>query len=220
MMKFISLIYSRGINRLLRTTLLTSLISLVICVPAAYADDPSQHKILILGDSISAAYGMRQQEGWVQLLQNDLEDSVTIINASVSGETTAGGLQRLPPLLKEHKPSIVIIELGGNDGLRGYPILSIRKNLHALITQSANTGAQVLLLGMKIPPNYGKRYTDAFEQNYVQLADKLKVPLVPFILESIAGRRKLMQSDGIHPTADAQALIVQNVLPSLRDMLD
>mgnify|MGYP000324253031 FL=1 len=114
----------------------------------------------------------------------------------------------------------VVIELGGNDGLRGYPILSIRKNLQELITLSIDAGAEVLLLGMKIPPNYGKRYTEAFEQNYTQLAKQNAVSLVPFLLNSVAGVPALMQSDGIHPTADAQPLIVQNVLPALREMLD
>lgn len=196
------------------------LISLILSASFATADDAPSHKILILGDSLSAAYGIRQQEGWAYLLQAELVERAIIINASVSGETTAGGVQRLPPLIKEHQPSIVIIELGGNDGLRGYPASSIRKNLQTLITKSMNAGAKVLLIGMQIPPNYGKRYTDAFEQNYVQLADKYTLALVPFLLESVAGKPALMQSDGIHPTANAQPLILQNVLPALRAMLD
>jgi acyl-CoA thioesterase-1 len=197
------------------------LISLILgTTSATAADDPPIHKILILGDSLSAAYGIRQQEGWPYLLQTALAERAIIINASVSGETTAGGVQRLPPLIKEHQPNIVVIELGGNDGLRGYPSSSIRTNLQTLINKSMDAGAKVLLIGMQIPPNYGKRYTDAFEQNYVQLADKYTLALVPFLLESVAGKPTLMQGDGIHPTAEAQSMILQNVLPTLRAMLD
>ena len=219
-MKFISQLWS---SRAHKTNLLALFIVLVCAVFSAqhgYADELSKHTILILGDSISAAYGIRQQEGWVHLLQDDITDKATVINASVSGETSAGGLNRLPALLKTHKPTIVVIELGGNDGLRGYPIPSIRKNVQKLINTSVDAGAQVLLLGMKIPPNYGKRYTDGFERNYALLAEEYRLPLVPFLLESVAGHPALMQSDGIHPTAEAQPLIVQNVLPTLRAMLD
>lgn len=197
------------------------LLSLILSATfATAAEGAPSHKILILGDSLSAGYGIRQQEGWAYLLQTELAERAIIINASVSGETTAGGVQRLPPLIEEHQPSIVVIELGGNDGLRGYPSSSIRKNLQTLITESMDAGAEVLLIGMQIPPNYGTRYTDAFEQNYIQLADKYSLALVPFLLESVAGKPALMQSDGIHPNAEAQTLILQNVLPALRAMLD
>lgn len=216
-MKFMSHICLSGFKSSYLAIVFGGLISLIFSVNLANAADT---KVLVLGDSISAAYGIEQQQGWVYLLQTELRDESDFINASVSGETTAGGLQRLPALLKEHHPNIVVIELGGNDGLRGYPILSIRKNLQELITLSIDAGAEVLLLGMKIPPNYGKRYTEAFEQNYTQLAKQNAVPLVPFLLSSVAGVPALMQSDGIHPTADAQPLIVQNVLPALREMLD
>jgi acyl-CoA thioesterase-1 len=220
MMKFISLIHSSS-TALVRLILLSGgLISLILSTTFATAADAPSHKILILGDSLSAAYGIRQQDGWAYLLQTALADRAIIINASVSGETTAGGVQRLPRLIKEHQPNIVVIELGGNDGLRGYPASGIRKNLQTLISKSMDADAKVLLIGMQIPPNYGKRYTDAFAQNYVQLADKYTLALVPFLLESVAGEPALMQSDGIHPTAEAQTLILQNVLPTLRAMLD
>jgi acyl-CoA thioesterase-1 len=220
MMKPISLIHSSS-TALMRLILLSGgLISLILSATFATAADTPSHKILILGDSLSAAYGIRQQDGWPYLLQTALADRAIIINASVSGETTAGGVQRLPRLIKEHQPSIVVIELGGNDGLRGYPASGIRKNLQTLISKSMDADAKVLLIGMQIPPNYGKRYTDAFAQNYVQLADKYTLALVPFLLESVAGEPALMQSDGIHPTAEAQTLILQNVLPTLRAMLD
>jgi acyl-CoA thioesterase-1 len=220
MMKPISLIHSSS-TALMRLILLSGgLISLILSATFATAADTPSHKILILGDSLSAAYGIRQQDGWPYLLQTALADRAIIINASVSGETTAGGVQRLPRLIKEHQPNIVVIELGGNDGLRGYPASGIRKNLQTLISKSMDADAKVLLIGMQIPPNYGKRYTDAFAQNYVQLADKYTLALVPFLLESVAGKPALMQRDGIHPTAEAQPLILQNVLPTLRAMLD
>ncbi len=219
-MKFTSQLLSMRHLVLRRLTVFIGVFSLLCSSNIAYAELVPDCKILVLGDSVSAAYGMRQHEGWVPLLQKEIADQATLINASVSGETTAGGLNRLPALLKEHQPHIVIIELGGNDGLRGYPVPSIRKNLQNLITLSSDAGAQVLLIGMKIPPNYGKPYTRAFEENYTLLAKENDLPLVPFLLESVAGNNELMQSDGIHPTANAQPLIVQNVLPSLRAMLD
>jgi acyl-CoA thioesterase I len=219
-MKFTSQLLSMRLLILRRLTVFIGVFSLLSSINIAYAELVPDCKILVLGDSVSAAYGMRQHEGWVPLLQKEIADQATLINASFSGETTAGGLNRLPALLKEHQPHIVIIELGGNDGLRGYPVPSIRKNLQNLITLSSDAGAQVLLIGMKIPPNYGKPYTRAFEENYTLLAKENDLPLVPFLLESVAGNNELMQSDGIHPTANAQPLIVQNVLPSLRAMLD
>lgn len=219
-MKFTSQLLSIRLQASRRTTVFIGLLSLLFSIHMVNAEVAPDCKILVLGDSVSAAYGIRQHEGWVPLLKKEIADHATVINASVSGETTAGGLNRLPALLKEHQPHIVIIELGGNDGLRGYPVPSIRKNLQDLITLSTEAGARVLLIGMKIPPNYGKPYTKAFENNYSQLAKENDLPLVPFLLESVAGNTELMQSDGIHPTANAQPLIVQNVLPSLRAMLD
>ena len=142
-----------------------------------------------------------------------------VVNASVSGDTSAGGLARLPALLETHAPQLVLIELGGNDGLRGQPPLQLQQNLAAMIEQSRAAGAQVLLLGMKLPPNYGPRYSSAFEQVYAELAEQEKVALVPFLLEGVGGVRALIQADGIHPTAEAQSILLENVWPTLQPLL-
>jgi acyl-CoA thioesterase-1 len=180
--------------------------------------------ILVLGDSISAAYGIPVDRGWVKLLEKQLAQQSSsadypIINASISGETTAGALNRLPQLLQQHQPAIVIIELGGNDGLRGFPISRLRYNLDQLISLSQAAGAKVLLTGMRIPPNYGPRYTEMFFNSFSLAAEKHQVPLVPFLLADIAQFPELMQADGIHPTATAQAKILDNVLPAIQDLL-
>lgn len=194
---------------------------LAVVTPLSHAGTAKQTaNILVLGDSISAGYGFDPALGWVTLLSEHIPPDYTVINASVSGETSAGGLNRLPTLLTEHQPSIVIIELGGNDGLRGYPVINLRKNLQALINLSINAGAQPLILGMKIPPNYGKRYTEAFADSYKKIAETNDLPWVDFFLDDIATNSSLMQSDGIHPNADAQALIVQKVLPALTPLLN
>ena len=173
-------------------------------------------QILVLGDSISAAYGMDLEQGWVALLQQHLtanEADWKVINASISGDTTGGGLQRLPDLLKRHTPDIVVIELGGNDGLRGFPITQLRQNLTTLTLSAQKTGASVLLLSMEIPPNFGSRYTTLFRDSYSIVAKQTAAPVAPFILSNIALDAKLMQSYGIHPTAGAQSLLLENVLP-------
>lgn len=180
----------------------------------------AERHILILGDSISAGYGMDQRESWPNLLANKLPAGNRITNASVSGETTAGALQRLPQLLSNQRFDIVVIELGGNDGLRGYPPEGIRKNLASLITQSRQHGAEVVLMSMKIPPNYGRRYSNAFEQLYPSLAEEFQLTYLPFILEDIAVDPQLMQADGIHPNAKAQPLIVTKVLTGLKQLLN
>lgn len=180
---------------------------------------PAAHTVLVLGDSISAAYGMSLEQGWVALLQQSLSDEspqLNMVNASISGETTAGGLARLPGLLEQHNPKFVIIELGGNDGLRGYPIKTLRTNLRDLVLLSQNSGAKVLLLPMEIPPNYGSRYTQAFRNSYTQVATETGSALGAFILEEIALEQTLMQADGIHPTAEAQPKIAAAVEKSLR----
>ena len=168
--------------------------------------------ILILGDSISAAYGMNPEQGWVKLLQQRLDQKYPkqhhVLNASVSGETTSGAKARLPLLLQKHRPDIVIIELGGNDGLRGQNPKLIYNNLASLITTSRQSGAEVILFGMKIPPNYGKVYTTAFEKNYSAVAKQHKVKLLPFFLEGIAGDNSLMQTDLIHPNVKAQPILL------------
>lgn len=178
--------------------------------------------ILVYGDSISAAYGMDQEQGWVSLLSERLATShphYTIINASVSGETTGGGITRLPKTLDIHQPDILILELGGNDGLRGYPIDKIRENLAAMITAAHAAGSRVLLIGMVLPPNYGRRYTEAFETIFSELARDHDLPFVPFLLDGITTQRDLIQRDGIHPTIEAQPAMVDDILPALVPLL-
>ncbi|MDY3197518.1 MAG: arylesterase [Pseudomonadaceae bacterium] len=183
---------------------------------------PAQN-ILLIGDSISAAFGLEIEQGWVSLLQKRLEEQDyphRVVNASVSGETTAGGLARLPVLLEQVQPELVIIELGGNDGLRGLPAANMQQNLSAMVEQSRASGADVILLGMRIPPNYGPRYNDAFEQVFVDLSQSLDVPLVPFLLEGVGTVPELMLDDGIHPGAAAQPLLLDNAWPVIRQWLD
>lgn len=183
---------------------------------------PAQN-ILLIGDSISAAFGLEIEQGWVSLLQKRLEEQDyphRVVNASVSGETTAGGLARLPGLLEQVQPELVIIELGGNDGLRGLPAANMQQNLSAMVEQSRASGADVILLGMRIPPNYGPRYNDAFEQVFVDLSQSLDVPLVPFLLEGVGTVPELMLDDGIHPGAAAQPLLLDNAWPVIRQWLD
>nr|WP_297462168.1 arylesterase [uncultured Halomonas sp.] len=175
--------------------------------------------LMVMGDSLSAAYGIERQSGWVNLLSERLGDDVEVINASISGETTAGGATRLPELLGQHDPDIVLLELGGNDGLRGLPPRQMRANLSEMIEASQRAGAQVLLLGIQVPPNYGQAYATAFRNVYHELAEEYDVPLVPFLLDGIALDASLMQDDGIHPTAEAQSMILDNVWPTLKTLL-
>ncbi|HYN54781.1 MAG TPA: arylesterase [Methylotenera sp.] len=178
--------------------------------------------ILVYGDSLSAAYGIPQQQGWAALLQNKLNDQgyeYKVANASISGETTSGGLSRLKAKLAETKPAIVILALGANDGLRGLPIKEMTGNLNAMIQSSKKTGAKVLLLGMKIPPNYGLGYTNAFSQTYTQLSQEHEVSLVPFMLENVAAKTKLILDDGLHPNALGQPIILDNVWQILKPLL-
>lgn len=176
--------------------------------------------VLVMGDSLSAGYGIKLEQGWVNLLQQQMTNEAKIINASVSGETTSGGLTRLPALLKTHQPAVVILELGGNDGLRGQPLKLMQENLQTMISASQTAGAKVLLIGMQIPTNYGQRYTKQFKETYPTLAEKNNVLLVPFLLEGVATREELFQSDKIHPTAEAQPMLVKNVKPLLEKMLN
>lgn len=179
--------------------------------------------VLVVGDSISAAYGMDESEGWVALAQQALEPTHTdikMVNASISGDTSEGALRRLPAALERFKPDILIIELGGNDGLRGYPLEKIRDNLENLANLGRDANAQVLLLGMRIPSNYGPVYTEKFAQTFVDAASASESELVPFLLEPIAMDKSYFQPDGIHPTAKAQPLLLEAVLEKLKPMLD
>jgi acyl-CoA thioesterase I len=176
----------------------------------------------VLGDSLSAAYNMRPEQGWVQLLQKRLDSQgygYNVVNASVSGETTTGGLQRLPRALEAHRPEIVVLELGGNDGLRGLPLDTTRANLARMVELSRAAGAQVLLLGIYIPPNYGPRYADAFARIFTDLAEQKQLRLVPFFLQNVALDDRYMMEDGIHPNVAAQPLLLENVWPELRPLL-
>ena len=183
----------------------------------------SAKTIMIVGDSISAAYGMQAEQGWVYLLQKRLDQQYPkkhkVVNASVSGETSSGAVARLPKLLKTYKPQIVVIELGGNDGLRGQSPLLIQKNLANLIQQSQQAKATVVILGMKIPPNYGTAYSQAFEKNDTIVSQQYKVKLMPFFLTGVAGNKNLMQSDLVHPNAKAQSILLNNAYPYIKGAL-
>ncbi len=190
--------------------------------PANASTPAKARTILVLGDSLSAGYGIKVQEGWVSLLANRLQTEgygYRVVNASVSGETTTGGLNRLPRALQLHKPDIVVLELGANDGLRGLPLATTRENLKRMIELSKAQRARVVLVGMKMPPNYGQRYTEGFEGLFVELAARHKLPLVPFFLDKVALVPGLMQADGLHPTAEAQPILLANVWPQLDGLL-
>jgi acyl-CoA thioesterase I len=199
--------------------LLFSVITTVLVAMPAVA---STKTIVVYGDSLSAAYGIAQDEGWVALLQQRIalkKYNYQVINASISGETTSGGMSRFADMLETQKPHIVILELGGNDGLRGLSAADTYKNLDAMIQLAKAKKATVLLLGMKIPPNYGIKYSRQFSENYQTLAKKHSIKLVPFFLEGVAGNPKLIQADGLHPLAIAQPKILENIWPILVKLL-
>ncbi|WP_314918747.1 arylesterase [Pseudomonas helleri] len=201
----------------MRTWFLSAALALM-CI----AQNAAAGTILIVGDSISAALGLDTRLGWASLLQQRLKEqgyNDQVVNASISGDTSAGGLARLPALLAEHKPQVVIIELGANDGLRGQPPAQLKQNLAAMVDDSQKTGAKVLLLGMLLPPNYGPRYTDAFAKVYSDLGSEKKVALVPFFLEGVGGHPEFIQADGLHPKANAQGRLLDNVWPTLKPLL-
>ncbi len=178
--------------------------------------------VLVVGDSISAAFGLETSQGWVQLLQQRLDTENLdhrVVNASISGDTSAGGLARLPALLEEYDPEVVIIELGGNDGLRGQPPKQLNQNLSAMVDLSREADAKIVLLGMRLPPNLGQRYTSAFADAFDSLADEQNLPYVPFFLEGVGGVEGMMQADRIHPTASAQQQLLNNVWPVLEPLL-
>jgi acyl-CoA thioesterase-1 len=198
---------------------LLALFVLMVASAAARAEAPV---ILVFGDSISAGYGLPLEQGWVELLKTRLKSQGygdQVVNASVSGETTAGGLARLPRALELHHPSIVILELGGNDGLRGLPTAQMRANLTQMAALSSAAGAKVLLLGMRMPPNYGPEYTEQFAMVFSDLAAEKKIPLVPFLLTNIALSPALLQGDDIHPNALGQPILLDNVWPTLKPLL-
>ncbi len=178
--------------------------------------------ILVLGDSLSAGYGISTNSGWVALLQQRLEQQgypQRVVNASISGDTTSGGLARLPQALAQHRPQLVILELGANDGLRGLPLEEMRRNLATIIDRSREQGATLLLAGVRLPPNYGALYVKKFHDVYRQLAQNHKVAFVPHLLAGVGGRADLIQADGLHPRANAQGLILNNVWPHLLPIL-
>jgi acyl-CoA thioesterase I len=196
-----------------------ALFVLIVASASAQAEAPV---ILVFGDSISAGYGLPLEQGWVELLRSRLKAQgygYQVVNASVSGETTAGGLARLPRALELHHPSIVILELGGNDGLRGLPIAQMRTNLTQMTSSSTAAGAKVLLLGMRMPPNYGPEYTKQFAMVFSDLASEKKISLVPFLLTDIALSPALLQADDIHPNAQGQPILLDNVWPTLKPLL-
>jgi acyl-CoA thioesterase-1 len=182
--------------------------------------------ILVLGDSLSAEYGLPRDTGWVKLLADRLatvgtgRGKYSVVNASISGETTSGGRSRLPALLAQHHPAIVVIELGANDGLRGLPLAALRDNLRAMVAASRASGARVLLIGMRVPPNYGRDYENRFAATFAEVARAQKVALVPFLLDGFADRLEYFQADRIHPNERAQKLMLDTVWPKLRPLLD
>jgi len=195
---------------------------LALFAAGCQADDANQ-KILIVGDSLSTGYGLEPEESWVSLLQNRLSAEGyghTVVNASISGDTTGGGLRRLRRALEVHQPGIVLIELGGNDGLRGTPVMVIRSNIKNMIEMSQDAGASVVLAGMAMPPNYGERYTNGFAALYADLADEYDAALIPFFMDGVALDASKMQPDQIHPNAAGQPILLDNAWPALVDILN
>jgi len=207
-------------HRFLR--LLLASLAVIFLANAVHAAPKIPPAILVFGDSLSSAYGIAERRGWVALLEERLKrDKLAwgVVNASISGETTSGGRSRLARALEEHRPAVVVIELGGNDGLRGLPIAEMKKNLAAMIEQSQKAGARVLLVGTRMPPNYGPDYTRAFDSAYAELAKRHRAALVPYLFEGFGEKIELFQPDRIHPTEAAQPLMLQNVWPALRPLL-
>ena len=207
-------------NRKFKKRISSYLVLLALCLSPTWGFAKT---VMVLGDSISAGYGIEPQQAWVNLLQKRLDQQYPkqhkVVNASVSGETTSGALARLPKLLQTHKPNVVVIELGGNDGLRGQPPQMIQKNLVQLIQQSQKANATVVVLGMKMPPNYGTAYSKAFENNYKVVSQQYKVKLLPFFLEGVAGNKSLMQKDLVHPNGKAQPILLNLAYPYIKGAL-
>ena len=207
-------------NRKFKKRISSYLVLLALCLSPTWV---LAKTVMVLGDSISAGYGIEPQQAWVNLLQKRLDQQYPkqhkVANASVSGETTSGALARLPKLLQTHKPNVVVVELGGNDGLRGQPPQMIQKNLAQLIQQSQKANATVVVLGMKMPPNYGTAYSKAFENNYKVVSQQYKVKLLPFFLEGVAGNKSLMQKDLVHPNGKAQPILLNLAYPYIKGAL-
>ncbi len=218
-MRFVSSLTLRQPRHARHFLQMVLLLACVLFAPAAYS---ASKTVLVLGDSLSAEYGIARGSGWVALLQKRLQTQkidAKVINASISGETTSGGATRLPALLKKHRPAVLVIELGGNDGLRGLSLAATEANLRNMIKAGQDAGARVLLIGMHMPPNYGARYAESFHALYGKLARERKTALVPFFLEGIATREEMFQADRIHPTAAAHPLLLDNVWPALQPLL-
>jgi acyl-CoA thioesterase-1 len=193
--------------------------ALLVCAASAYS---APKTVLVLGDSLSAEYGLTRGVGWVALLENKLRAEkidANIVNASISGETTSGGRTRLPALLDKYHPSIVVIELGANDGLRGLPVPAAEDNLRSMVQMARQNKAKVLLVGMRMPPNYGRAYTERFFGMYKQVSSETKSPLVPFMLEGVADKPALFQQDQLHPVAQAHPIILSNIWPKFSALI-
>lgn len=201
-----------------------SLMTQLIMPSSVFAESAGATKtIMVFGDSLSAAYGIPREQGWVSLMEKRIQSQnlpYRVVNASVSGETTSGGLSRLPAHIKQHKPDIVILELGANDGLRGLSVVDMQRNLDKMVEASREAKAKVLLLGMMLPPNYGHRYAHDFKASFTQLALKLNLPFVPFFLEGVAAHPEFILEDGLHPNVTGQPRILDNVWKELAPMLN
>ena len=198
------------------------LVGFTLLIPVQGPAATAPFTLMVFGDSLSANYGIEESQGWVTLLESRLLEQalpIEVINGSVSGETTTGGLARLPAMLDTYQPDLIILELGGNDGLRGLPVPLIRQNLADMTDMAVARGARVVLAGIQIPPNYGPRYTEPFFAQFAELADEKGLPLVPFLIDGIPQQPELMQDDGIHPKAEAQGMILENVWPVLEPLL-
>jgi acyl-CoA thioesterase I len=193
--------------------------SLVLASASAYS---APKTVLVVGDSLSAEYGLARGAGWVALLEQKLKAEkidASIVNASISGETTSGGRARLPALLSAHKPDIVVLELGANDGLRGLPVEAASSNLREMIAMAQKQRAKVMLIGMRMPPNYGRAYTERFFNMFSALSTQYKAPLVPFMLEGVADKPALFQADRLHPSAQAHPIILNNIWPTFHQLI-
>ncbi len=197
-------------------------IILILFLTFSYSITAESKTLLILGDSISAGFGLKESENWVELFNKSIDAermNLKMINSSVSGDTTIGGLSRIGNVLKEHKPEYVLIELGGNDALRGYPLNQIKTNLLKIVDASLESKAQPLIMQIKIPPNYGKKYVEAFENIYLEISNEKDIPLLTFLLEKVALDQSLMQLDGIHPNEKAQPIIVEQIKFELLEII-